>query len=41
MLVRENVDVAAFPTVASRGRAIWFELFAVKGDTAIAASPWI
>jgi hypothetical protein len=41
MLVGEDVDVATSPTVTSRGRPMWLELLAVKGDTPIAASPWI
>jgi hypothetical protein len=41
MFVRENVDVATSPTVASGGGPMWLELLSMKGDTAISAPSWI
>ena len=41
MFVGENVNIATSSTVASRGRAVWFELLAVKGNATIPASSCI
>jgi hypothetical protein len=41
MFVGENVNIATSSTVASRGRAVWFKLLAVKGNAAISASSCI